>query len=89
MSDNQKFPNTNQNGKNPLENPPSIARPIVMWLILLVFLPALFYFSFRKSDIDKIDVLSVSEFETYLTAKRIIRAVVEEQSSSNIQRIKG
>ena len=88
MSDKLKPKNTGPDGKK-MPEPGSIARPMMMWLILLAFLPMLFYFTFKKGDIDKIDVLSVSDFELLLNAKRINRAVVEEQSSSNIQRIRG
>ena len=88
MSDNQKSRIPNQEDKNP-QGTSSIVRPMMMWIILLGLLPVLFFFSFKKSDIDRTDTLSVSDFELLLNAKRIRRAVVEEQSSSNIQKITG
>lgn len=80
----------NSQNKNPNSKPPVNApyKQLLMWAVILLIIPFLMHYMGSGSKGNTVE-LTASEFEKILTDGRINHAVIEEQSSSGVQRITG
>ena len=65
-----------------------VLKQLILWAIVLIVTPFMIHYASGGKE-SKPDVLTSSQFETLLEKNRIHSVLVEEQSSTNIQKITG